>query len=125
MKTLYRNIIVAVAGLVANPLLAQTDAPKDSIGSQSVVVFSDQTPVVEDADKLNYPAEIPSYQREKTVPKYEVPNRQVDVTYEPVTIRPLGISKEKPLDFPSSYVSLALVHSSALSLKPCTMAVNW
>lgn len=106
MKTLCKYLIVAVAGLVANPLQAQTGAPKDSIGSQSVVVFSDQTPVVEDADKLNYPAEIPSYQREKTVPKYEVPNRQVEVTYEPVTIRPLGISKEKPLDFPSSYIKL-------------------
>ncbi len=106
MKTLYKSILVALAGLVFNPLMAQTGGPKDSIGSQSVVVFSDQTPVVEDADKLNYPAEIPAYERETTVPKYEVPNRQVAVTYEPVTIRPMGISKEKPLDFPSSFIKL-------------------
>jgi hypothetical protein len=107
MKTLYKSILVVVAGLMTNPLMAQTGgAPKDSIGTQSVTVFSDQTPIVQDAVKVNYPAEIPTYEREKTVPKYDIPNRQAEVTYQPVTIRPLGIAKEKPLDFPSSYIKV-------------------
>lgn len=107
MRTLHKSIIVAVAGLMLNTAMAQTGgAPKDSIGAQTVTVFSDQTPVVQDAVKVNYPAEIPVYVRETTVPKYDIPNRQAEVTYEPVTIRPLGIAKEKPIDFPSSFVKI-------------------
>lgn len=105
MKNFAKNILVAAAGLLLSPLMAQTGT-KDSIGSESVTVYTETTPIVQDAVKINYPAEIPTYQRDNTVPKYEVPTRQADVVYEPVTIRPLGLSKEKPIDFPSSYVKV-------------------
>ncbi len=91
--------------IAAAPLLAQT-TPRDSIGPNSVTVYTESTPIVQDAVKVNYPGEIPKYERDKTVQKYEVPGREATVGYEPVTIRPLGLSKEKPMDFPSSYVKL-------------------
>ncbi|CAN5263931.1 hypothetical protein BH09BAC1_BH09BAC1_18910 [soil metagenome] len=104
MKTLYKSILVAAAGLMMSPLMAQ--GTKDTIGPNSVTVYTNTTPIVQDAVKVMYPAEIPKYEREKTVLKYEMPSRQAEVAYEPVTIRPLGLSKEKPMDFPSSYVKL-------------------
>lgn len=105
MKLTFKYLLIGLSILCFPTLLvAQEDG--NGLGGDTTIVIKDKIPIVEDAEKLMYPALEPTYQAEKTPVKYESPVSLLKVDYEAPSIRPLAVSKEKPQKYPGSYVKL-------------------
>lgn len=83
--------------------MAQGDG---GLGSDTTYVLRDKVPIVEEAEKLVYPAQEPEYKMEKSPVSYEAPSSVLKTSYEVMSVRPLAISREKPQKYPGSYVKL-------------------
>lgn len=101
-----RTLQYLFIGMALLAVYVPTAAQDGGLGGDTTIVVKDKIPIVEDAEKLMYPALEPEYKTEKTPVKYETPVSLMDVAYEAPMIRPLAVSKEKPQKYPGSYVKL-------------------
>ncbi len=107
MTKLNTILWIALLSLCSTTLLAQgdDDQPKD-LGTENTEVITGYDPTLADAVKVNFQPTIPIINAEKRELTYTIPTTVLPVNYDLISVKPLGIAKEKPIDYPSSYLKL-------------------
>ena len=106
-RTLLGLFLLLMLG-IAQPAIAQRDSIRNRNGMNNIsdTVVANYLPIVQDGAKLTYPPQQPVIKAAKNPMKYEVPVTLAPISYPPVSIKPLAINKEKPLEYQGSYLKL-------------------
>ncbi|MDX2003381.1 MAG: hypothetical protein SFW35_13170 [Chitinophagales bacterium] len=99
-----KGIVAVLLLIAAQPLLAQVDTSR--LDTSVVNVINPFQPIIAESEKLSYPPKEIVTAPEKTELSYYVPVKLFRVNYPPVSIKPLAVSKERPLSYPGAYLKL-------------------
>jgi hypothetical protein len=77
-----------------------------SIADEKITVVREFNPLIQDANKINFPAESIELKEEKTELKYQIPAHYYPLSYPQANLKPLAIAKEKPESYFNSFARL-------------------
>jgi hypothetical protein len=83
--------------------VAQTSG---TIGDEKVTVVREFNPLIQDANKINFPPEPVEVKEEKTELQYTVPVQLFPLSYPQANLKPLAIAKEKTESYFNSFARL-------------------
>jgi len=83
--------------------LAQTN---DNIGNEQVDVVKSFNPLIQDANKINFPPEPVEVKEEVVELQYTVPDKLLPLSYPQANLKPLAIAKEKQAEYFESFARL-------------------
>lgn len=97
----YITIAVCVCGISvsSNHLQAQTN-----VGDEDVDVVSGYNPVLADAVKENFNAELPENKTKPEPQEYNIPIEFFQIPYQPVKVKPIRLPDVKPTELENVYV---------------------
>jgi hypothetical protein len=78
----------------------------DNIGNEQVDVVKEFNPLIQDANKINFPPEPLEVKEEPVELQYAVPDKLLPLSYPQANLKPLAIAKEKQASYFQSFARL-------------------
>jgi hypothetical protein len=78
----------------------------DNIGNEQVEVVKAFNPLIQDANKINFPPEPVEVKEDKVELQYSTPDKLLSLSYPQANLKPLAIAKEKQLEYFQSFARL-------------------
>jgi hypothetical protein len=78
----------------------------DNIGNEQVDVVKSFNPLIQNANKINFPPEPVEVKEEKVELQYATPDKLLPLSYPQANLKPLAIAKEKQMEYFQSFARL-------------------
>ncbi|MFN8276801.1 MAG: hypothetical protein U0T84_04920 [Chitinophagales bacterium] len=102
-----RSAGFAITTLIVAQLFSASIFAQGNVSNDQVIIVKEFEGKIKDADKVNFPPNVPEEETRSPKQTYQVPQRDFkDIPFEPNPLRPISMTKEKLERFNSSYLKL-------------------